>query len=330
MAALTEIVRYYRRVIAAGRREPDFFEFVRRVEAASGERAGGKSSARRSEPLRFGQLPHLHYPPRMIAEILERNHPMVFVYFFGLWGPNGPMPLGLTGYVHQRMHNHGDHAQRRFADLIHHRFLGLYYRAWKMNEQAVGLDKPDGGLIAGIVRSLSGETAPGFTAAKWAGLFGSAVKSRDGLESLLGGAFPRFKIRVRDHLESTARIPSDARARLGRRGVSSLGTDLQLGSVFTSRTRKFAIEIAACAFDAAKAFLPGAEGFRRLTELTLYYLDRPLEWDLKLNVEPKTIPAPRLGAGLALGRSLWLGGGAKANGRLVIGASRLCNIKNWR
>ena len=64
-------------------------------------------------------------------------------YFFGLLGVNGPMPLEFTDYVFQRSHNYYDQTWRRFLDIINHRFLTLFYRAWAENEQAVSFDRAD-------------------------------------------------------------------------------------------------------------------------------------------------------------------------------------------
>ena len=50
--------------------------------------------------------------------------------FFGLFGPDGPLPLHLTEYARDRRRNHRDPTFERFADLFHHRALSLFYRAW--------------------------------------------------------------------------------------------------------------------------------------------------------------------------------------------------------
>ena len=142
MDAVRKISRAYAKLLKNGRRDPDFFEFVRRVERAAGAGEVGRSADFQSEPMRFGQEPCLYRPATDIAEISERERLLVFVYFLGLCGTNGPLPLDLTNFVFQRAHNACDLAPRRFLDIFNHRFIGLFYRAWKMNEQAAQADAP--------------------------------------------------------------------------------------------------------------------------------------------------------------------------------------------
>jgi len=325
--AVRDVIRFYSRQAKAGRNEPDFFELVRRVENAVGRRDVGKSVARREEPVRFGQLPHLNYADSAVAEIVDRAIPSVFVNFFGLWGPQGPMPLALTGFVYQRMHNCGDNSPRRFADILNHRFLGLYYRAWKANEQAALFDKSDGGLVAKISTALAGEVCRGtllgpLESAHDSGIFGLAGKSRDGLRTLLRRAFD-VTVDVRTDVESRGTIPAEDRFRLGRCGVSELGVSTQLGSQYSSRTRKFAVEIGPLDFARAAAFLPGSPDYDRLVAYVQCYLDRPLAWDLRLAIVVRSLPAATLDGTRQLGRTVWLGRPCETVLTLVIGASRL-------
>ena len=47
--------------------------------------------------------------------------PRLTVNFFGLLGPNGPLPLHLTEYARDRLRNSDDPTMARFLDLFHHR-----------------------------------------------------------------------------------------------------------------------------------------------------------------------------------------------------------------
>lgn len=330
MDAARKISRYYARMLRSGRVDPDFFEFVRRMEFFAGRGPVGESSSFRDEPVRFAQMPHLHFPQTAIAEISERERLIIFVFFLGLTGCGGPLPLELTNYAFQRAHNYGDFTIRRFHDIIHHRFIGLFYRAWKSGEQAVSLEENDGGLITAIVRSLSGYACeysglPRFTDALWSGLFGCAVKSRSGLEALLRG-FLRLPVHVRDMTLSRGVIPVPCRCRLGHPENSRLGRTVQLGSHFWSRTRKFVVEIGTASFAGIRRLLPGSAGFCMLTELVGCYLDRPLEYDLRFILDNRSLPAPVLGGGRQLGRGLWLGH-SRTDGYsvLTVNASRLAD-----
>jgi type VI secretion system protein ImpH len=93
---------------------PDFWALVRKLEntgPAKPRLGHGKNAG--EENVRFGQAPFLNFPPTDIAEIIEggRNAGVdatLIVYFFGLLGVNGPMPLEFTHYVFRRSHNYFD------------------------------------------------------------------------------------------------------------------------------------------------------------------------------------------------------------------------------
>lgn len=64
------------------------------------------------------------------------------VRFFGMLGPNGPLPLHLTEYARSRSIHAGDQTLVRFLDIFHHRFMALFYRAWAQAQPTVSLDRP--------------------------------------------------------------------------------------------------------------------------------------------------------------------------------------------
>ena len=327
-------MRFYQRIHNGGRAEVDFLELVRRIERTSGERAVGKSVGRHLEPVRFGQVPHLNYASTAVAGIVERERPHVLVNFLGLWGPNGPMPLAASEYVFSRSHNCYDQTLRRFADIVHHRFIGLYYRAWKANEQAIGFDKANGGLIARTCDALAGwatvgSSLPRHASCAFGAAFGSAVKSRDGLSTILNGALG-LPVRIIERIESTAAIPADSRGRLGVCGVSELGRSVQLGSHFRTRTRKFAVKSEVVDYARAAKFFPGLKGGRMLVNLVQSYLDRPLEWDLRLELRTDSLPPPLVSGVRQLGRSLWLGRPRNPKTEVIIGMSRLAEARHLR
>ena len=68
--------------------------------------------------------------------------PRLTVNFFGLLGPNGPLPLHLTEYARDRLRNSDDPTMARFLDLFHHRMLLFFYRAWAAGQPTVSRDRP--------------------------------------------------------------------------------------------------------------------------------------------------------------------------------------------
>ena len=334
MEGIKKTARYYQRLQKNGRFEPDFFEFVRRIEQHSDQRNVGKSSGFQQEAVRFGQIPYLHFPESSIGSIQEKEHLLLLVYFMGLTGVNGPLPLEHTSFIYQRSHNYYDYSVQRFNDIINHRFIGLFYRAWKANEQSVGLDKKDGGLITAMISALGGNPSgnpalPEFTAAAWSGLCAPQYRSRDGLQELLRGFF-RLPLEIHEKEISVHDIPAEYRARLGKSNTT-LGHDIQLGGNFYSCTHKFTISTGVVTYAEGAKFLPGNPGFEQLTGLVRHYLDKVLDYDLCINIKTNSLPAPELNGSLQLGRNIWLkNNSGHSVTQLKIGASRLAESRHRR
>ena len=112
----------------------DYFHALRCIDAFhAGKPRLGTARRPADEAVRLGQPADLSFAPAAISNVAlhaQGGVPRIDVRFFGLFGPNGPLPLHLTAYARERSLHKGDHALQRFADLFHHRLLLLFYRAW--------------------------------------------------------------------------------------------------------------------------------------------------------------------------------------------------------
>lgn len=322
MEDVGKLVKQASRRLRNGTGAPDFFELVRRIEHGRPDFPRlGKAARPTQENVRFGQTPYLHFPPTEIAEIRQGNgnvEALIMTYFFGLLGVNGPMPLEFTDYVFQRSHNYYDQTWRRFLDIINHRFLTLFYRAWAENEQAVSFDRKNDDKITDIIRNLAGtpsdmfgeDRAFPYLTANYVNHFGRLVKSRDSLEEILHSVL-KTELKIKDFVVSSYDIPKDVRCRLGNRENSVLGKNVQLGRTYMSATREFEIEVGPLSFAESNKWMPGKKGFDLINRIVTAYLDRPLEYSLTFIVIGKTVPkvvfggadeGVRLGQGFLIGR----------------------------
>lgn len=331
-----KIIHAARRQLKHGKEELDFFELVRRLEQVhSSLPRVGFSNNTSQETLRFGQQPYLNFPESTVAEIAESSSgasALIFVYFMGLTGVNGPMPLEFTNYVFQRAHNHYDMTWRRFLDIINHKMISLFYRAWASMEQAVCFDRRDDDSISHILKGICGLSALEKQAddgMPYAGIhYGQymvvAPKSRNGIENILNDYFS-LPLKIRGNIQEFYDIPHEFRCRLGRQETSQIGKNAQIGSRFLSRTKKFIIEIGTIDFNNYISLLPGKSGFNHLISLVNMYLDRPLQYDIVFHIEGKSVPRTCLNGTQSLGRSVWLASKRHKFGveKLRIGASRM-------
>jgi type VI secretion system protein ImpH len=279
------------------------------------------------ENVRFSQPPHLFFPPSDIAQVADGTRPGVdadiAVYFLGLLGPSGPMPLEFTNYILQRSRTARDTTWEKFLDIIHHRFLTLFYRASVQNEQAVSFDRADSDPISSIVKALAGftpllrlEDRRDMLALSFARHYGSATKTREGLEDILR-RFLNLPLEVHDFIPAQYEIPEDARAVLGQRSNSTLGVDMQIGRHYTSITKKFDIVIGPVSFFVYREYIAQMQGLKIINEAVRMFLDRPLDYTVTFVVKSLTIPLMRLGydeddnemmlEAAQLGYTCWLG-----------------------
>lgn len=284
--------------------------------------------------LRFGQEPYLCFPENSLASIQESGHKataLLIVYFLGLCGVNGPMPLEFTSIVFQRSHNHYDLTLQRFLDIINHRFIVLFYRAWAANEAVVSFDRIDDDSIGTMLRGLIGCT-PNFAENLWPGAeyarmaaaayFGAGSHSRDGLEQLLS-EYLHSEVAVEDMVMGTYSIPRQFQCKLGRENTSCLGVNMQLGHNFISTTKKIKVRFGPMNFSDYLQLLPGCPGFKHLCTLTAMYIDKSFFFDFVFCLRAETLPRAKLDGSAALGRGLWLGQVRQPNTEIRIESSRI-------
>jgi type VI secretion system ImpH/TssG family protein len=298
---------------------PGWFGLVRSLEKAGPELPRlGTAVHPKNENVRFGQIPFLRFPPAEIADIGEGRtagvDAQILVYFFGLLGVNGPMPLDFTHYVFRRFNNHFDHTWRRFLDIIHHRFLTLFYRAFARNEQSVSFDREDDDPIRDIFKSLAGlppDQVFKDPRREWHFLgyphqFGMKIKTRAVLEDILRRGFG-MDITVQDLVMASYDIPPENRAVLGSRDTATLGVNLQIGRSYYSVRGKFEIRIGPVDYRICRLLLPGESGFALLAEIVSLYLSRPLDYDLVFSINGDSVPRPALGSPAAYLGGSWIG-----------------------
>lgn len=336
MDNVRKLIRRTARKLKNCEKEPDFFELARRVENARRDLPGiGKAHNPRMEPLRFGQTPYLKFPETSVSEVdispADGDTALIYVYFFGLLGVNGPMPLEFTDYVFQRSQNYYDKTLRRFLDIIHHKMLSLFYRAWSSCEQAVSFDRPEDDMIGGIVLSLAGgvggalpDSLPEHTVRGYSRFFALSVRGGDGLAVILSSFFG-LPVRVVERVSSAHDIPRRFRCVPGNPHTAVFGKNAQIGSKYFSCSQKIVVEIGPVPLELCRNMLPGSAEFRRLTDLVNIYLDRPLEYDVRFLLTKDSILQCALGGAFALGRGIWLASRGCAEPELVLNirASRL-------
>lgn len=298
----------------------DFFQVLRQIECLYPDKPRiGQALRPIDEPVRLGQTPALTFSPGAVSAFV-RGHdsqvPRVEVNFFGLLGPNGPLPLHLTEYARERLMHSGDASFARFLDVLHHRFLALFYRAWAQAQPTVNLDRPTEDRFAqyiGTLFGLSGKRLRGrddvedYAKLFYVNALTRQVRNRDGLTAILRGYFA-VPVRIEEFVGHWMDLAQRDRARLGEKTESvALGRATILGARIWDRQSKIRIWLGPLSLAQYEDFLPGCVALKRLVVWLRQYLCFELGWDVRLVLRSSEIPKLRLGNYGRLGLTTWLG-----------------------
>ncbi len=324
--------------------EFDFFQALRALENHFSSRPKiGRSITPSDDPVRFGQKPDLAFATSTL-EGLEYPRgggaPRLFVRFFGLLGPNGPLPANLTEFARERTRNVRDSTIAAFYNVFHHRMLALFYRAWSVNNKAVDFDRPAESRFAGFIGSLFGlgttelrkrDSIPDNAKLFFAGRLAAATRNAGGLEAVLAGFF-EVPAEIRSLVGHWLPVPERYFCRLGQSPDSAtLGSNALLGSQIWDVQNRFHIRLGPMNFSRFCDFLPNGSSFGRLNDWVAFYTSGQLRWDVRLLLEASEVPPTRLGAGSLLGWTTWLQSepARQDSGDLVIDQSETRSEKHY-
>jgi len=311
--------------LQADPRAHDFFAVLRRVESLRPQSPRfGRALRPSQEALRLGQEPELDFAPAALASFDRGGAaPRLGVRFFGLLGPQGPMPLHLTEHVRERLRYRADPTAARFLDIFHHRLLALFYRAWAQGQPAVQHDRPDDDRFAAWLGATFGldeparhrSTLPANARLFQAGLLGMRSKHPEGLTKLLSSYFD-VPVRIEQHVAHWLALDAADRTRLAfarSRAEQTQGVRPQLGVNATGghkvrdRQFKFRIVLGPLTLGRYEGFLPGGQAWMQLRDWVRQYTGLDLQWDVQLVLAREHVPEPRLGRQVRLGLTAWAG-----------------------
>jgi len=307
----------------------DFYQTLRRLECLHDTKPRwGQALRPIDEPVRLGQDPDLSFAPAPLAsfEAKDGRPPRLQVRLFGLFGPNGPLPLHVTEYVRERLRLAGDPTLSRFLDIIHHRFLALFYRAWAQAQPHVNRDRPRADRFTVYVGSFMGlapmsardrDDLPDLAKLFHVGALIRQVRNTEGLTHILQHFF-RVPVQIEEFVGHWLPLNVPERSSLSGENAA-LGSGAVLGSRVWDRQHKFRISLGPLTLNQYESFLPGGAPLRKLVDWVRLYLCFELDWDVRLVLKPQEVPQLTLGQGQRLGWTTWLG-----HRRSETSASDLC------
>jgi type VI secretion system protein ImpH len=306
----------------------DFFWLMRSIECVNPERMRlGQATRPIDESVRLGQEASLAFAPSTLAYVEEaqgQRPPRLGVYFQGMLGPNGPLPLHLTEYARDRKRNAGDPTLVRFLDLFHHRVLTLFYRAWAAAQPTVSCDRPKSDRFATYVGALLGigspalqnrDDFPDHAKRYYAGRLAAQARNAEGLRAMVGD-YLNLPTELEEFIGEWTPLLEEERWRISRGPFAgALGVSTILGARAWQRQTKFRLTFGPLKRDQFQSMLPGGQRLKRLIALVRNYVGDSLNWDVRLFLDKRVSQPLRLDGITRLGWTSWLGHCPEGEGR---------------
>lgn len=295
----------------------DLFHVLRWIDARGGaSKPLGRANTPRDEPVRMRQTPSMAFSPSTLSAAscgAPDSIPELSIYSFGLFGPNGPLPLHLTEYARERIHHHGDETLAAFADIFHHRLILLFYRAWADAQSTVSLDHADQPfsrylaslLHMGTEGQQGRDSVPDHAKYYMAGHLLRQTRNPEGLLQILSIYF-EVPVQIQEFVPHWIHLDEDQQLALGGAGMM-LGQTTLLGAAVRDAQHKFRIELGPLRMEAYMQFMPGTSKARQLLDWVRQYVGLEYEWDVRLVLDERDVRGLMLGQSSPLGMASWLG-----------------------
>ncbi|UCI07095.1 type VI secretion system baseplate subunit TssG [Mesorhizobium sp. B1-1-8] len=326
----------------------DFFELLRRLEQRGG--LFGYSGQPDREPARLGQHVRLSFSARDVVKIEDARDkspgkdgaPLrITVANLGLLGPEGPMPLHLTRWVLDRLSQRwftGTDAQQTsdttfvdFVNILQHRMIALYYRAWADAHPAVQVERAVGGRVRAMLEAMAGIGLPGTqdpeldtVRLRQAGSLASQVDGPERLTLFLAQAF-KVPVQIKEFVAAWITIPAALQTRLAK-AYAGLGRGATIGPRVFSRQSRIELRVGPLSYEDFKAFLPGSQRLALFKKAVRDMIGESLDVDLRIVLAQEAVPPPVIGT-VQLARTAWL---ARPAERGDADDLRLRTIVGWR
>jgi type VI secretion system protein ImpH len=301
----------------------DFFQAIRLLERLRPELATlGREGPPAREVVRLMSHLSLSFPASAIQQIERREQamtpPAMTVNFLGLTGPSGVLPHVYTEVMMERVRQ-GDRSLVDFLDLLNHRLISLFYRAWEKHHFLVALERSGDEPLARYLFELMGmgpeplrgrHEFPDRALLPFAGFFARRHRPAVVLEGLLRDYFD-LPVEIQQFSGRWLALEPGDLSTVGAAGRNNaLGVSFVVGTKVWDEQGKIRLRIGPLSFARFQALLPDGTEFRPLVQMARLFVDVELEFDVQLILRKEDVPSCRLGSaesgGAMLGRFAWL------------------------
>lgn len=271
----------------------------------------GYSISPKYDACRFGQTALLKFYPSAFTQVKFATNIPAFKLknsYFGLFGMYGPLPTHLTEYAIERNEHHKDFVLTEFADVFHHRFISLFYRAWADAEPVVSLDKSSDDRFGGFLRCLSGAvdvktSDSALFQQAMTGLYSHKSKSKGALAQILN-QFLQLPVTIEEFSGQWYPIDHHELTRLGQ-NMAVLGQTAVVGRSSFQRAYCFTINIGPLNFEEYQRFFLQPSLFEQIRKHSMAFVGAEFDIRIALVLKPFQSKPAQLNHH-RLGQTTWL------------------------
>ncbi|HEY0061208.1 MAG TPA: type VI secretion system baseplate subunit TssG [Telluria sp.] len=291
----------------------DLLQQVARRAGSGASVALGQGSDPRKEALSLSATFELSFRTRPIERIavgVDGGYTLI-ANFFGLAGPDGPLPEAYVELIRAHLLEH-DSGAVDFLSIFQHRLLSLVYRAEHDFRAAGPFSEPGSGPLAPAILALLGQPAGEVRPDCQRMLLSNlpvCAQQRHSLHGFLALLATQFGVVVqgREWAGRWITLPAQLQTVLGAHGSNDLlGAGAVLGQRAWDQGGAIRIDLGQIAPALYLALLPGGARHDELCLLCAWYLGPNLACYLCMALAPAQVPPPVLGPGLLLGHTSWL------------------------
>jgi type VI secretion system protein ImpH len=316
----------------------EFFQAVRLLERMyRGLKPVGRHDHPAEEVVRFRGNSSLQFPAseiQAIGRVDGAAQQSMWVNFIGLTGTLGVLPRHYSLLLNDPTLEKHTGALREFLDLFNHRLISLFYRAWEKYRFTVAYERAEqarrtaveergeiaahdedtfsqnlfcfiGLGTAGLRNRL---TIDDQILLYYAGLLAQRPRSAVALEGILSDYFG-VPVTVVQFQGQWFEMNADLLSSLGAGGQNNqLGVSAVLWERIWDPQARFRIRIGPVGFKQFQDFLPGADAYAHLLELTRFFVGEEVNFEVEPILRREEVPFCLLGRDRAirLGWSMWL------------------------
>ena len=315
MSELQPILKYSDFYTESTISQMHLFAFIRGIESLSDFKYGIGDEIRFADnPVRFKQTAFLNFPNKQINAIdIKEGILNIDVKGFGLFGPNGSLPIHITEMIYERKIHQKDTLFNDFVDIFHNRLIALFYKSWRDAQDVTSLENEDTWKFSKYIASILGienQKESKRSLHHYDQFYNSSL--------LLNQNMPleNFRAILTNFFEADVEIEEyigqwiDASAfsiNLENKNQITLGQGFLVGDKIFDITQKIRLVIGPIDLQKYLKFMRGQKLANQLIEWVGQYTRHQFDWDVDFIVDYTTIPESSLSSGVALGLTSWLG-----------------------